>query len=456
MTSLNLNEEAHPQATFCSSTRILSRATDRRPSAPEGLLIASAAWRFLLETIAALDTDCRILVSAGVTDGLADALRTAFPQASIAEGAAGEGTQRADCAVIASGEEADALLTVLPAGLIFVLGSNECSRQTECRLKDARCTIILKTGTMICARTPVPVSACLMTVWAIVPVHNRIAATRRCLAALQQQLYADRIAVLVVDDGSSDGTSEMLKQDYPAVEVIKGDGSLWWTGAVAKAIEAMRPKFRRGDFVLLLNNDVVLQPDTVSILVTKAVADRSVVWSPVAFSGSSAIACGEAGHTLYHMDRMASALLRGASRIETISNFGRCTLYPVEVLDHVKNVDAAGFPHYWGDMDFGLRAKRFGYSFAVTGETCIDVEHGEGATGKHFGFFQTPQTAAGICRYLFSRRSMHNIPDYWRYLSRHERRGRFRKMAFQVGKIIAQHRLFYWLPGKRRGQGTDR
>jgi GT2 family glycosyltransferase len=38
--------------------------------------------------------------------------------------------------------------------------------------------------------------------------------------------------VIVVDDGSSDRTAEEVAENYPKVTILKGDGNLWWTGAI--------------------------------------------------------------------------------------------------------------------------------------------------------------------------------------------------------------------------------
>ena len=63
----------------------------------------------------------------------------------------------------------------------------------------------------------------------VIPVHNRKQYTRDCLHSLQKQTISS-YRVIIVDDGSTDGTREMLRREFPEVIVLTGDGNLFWTG----------------------------------------------------------------------------------------------------------------------------------------------------------------------------------------------------------------------------------
>ena len=47
----------------------------------------------------------------------------------------------------------------------------------------------------------------------VIPVHNRRELTRNCLLSLQKQTYKN-FSVIIVDDGSTDGTSEMIQKEF--------------------------------------------------------------------------------------------------------------------------------------------------------------------------------------------------------------------------------------------------
>jgi len=70
-------------------------------------------------------------------------------------------------------------------------------------------------------------------VFIIIPVHNRREVTLACLANLQQTGDLANFQVVVVDDGSTDGTAEAVRSSYPEVKCLAmaicgGQGrSLW-------------------------------------------------------------------------------------------------------------------------------------------------------------------------------------------------------------------------------------
>src|SRR6266850_1278185 len=74
------------------------------------------------------------------------------------------------------------------------------------------------------------------TVWTCVAVFNRIQYTRKCLELLLAQTYP-RLRTIVVDDGSGDGTYEMVRVEHPEVVLLRGHGSLYWTGAMRLGVE---------------------------------------------------------------------------------------------------------------------------------------------------------------------------------------------------------------------------
>ncbi|WFN58388.1 glycosyltransferase [Synechococcus sp. CCFWC 502] len=84
----------------------------------------------------------------------------------------------------------------------------------------------------------------------VVPVHNKYAVTRRCLAALAYAPTRIPYELIVVDDGSSDGTASALAEEAPGVQVIRHDYSRGFNQACHSGVAASR-----GDFIVLLNND---------------------------------------------------------------------------------------------------------------------------------------------------------------------------------------------------------
>ena len=75
----------------------------------------------------------------------------------------------------------------------------------------------------------------------ILPVRNRKAYTSAILHQLRVQISQcsgeSAIHIVVVDDGSSDGTPELITQTFEEVHLLQGDGDLWWTGAIATGMD---------------------------------------------------------------------------------------------------------------------------------------------------------------------------------------------------------------------------
>ena len=102
-----------------------------------------------------------------------------------------------------------------------------------------------------------------MTIYCVVPVHNRIDMTIQFLDSLDRQTVKESISVLIVDDGSTDGTAQTLhaRSGRFPVQIITGNGNWWWGGSVWQAIQHLKTGAQPGDWVFLANNDTILDPD---------------------------------------------------------------------------------------------------------------------------------------------------------------------------------------------------
>ena len=119
-----------------------------------------------------------------------------------------------------------------------------------------------------------------MTIFCVVPVHNRLGMTLQFLDSLDQQTVHEPISVLIIDDGSTDGTAQSLRAragHFP-LNIITGNGNWWWGGSVWRAIQHLKTKAKSGDWVFLANNDTILDPDYLSYLhETASRNERTVV-----------------------------------------------------------------------------------------------------------------------------------------------------------------------------------
>jgi GT2 family glycosyltransferase len=99
----------------------------------------------------------------------------------------------------------------------------------------------------------------------ILPVHNRKAITLKCLAHLKNQGDLNAYRIVVVDDGSTDGTAQAITYQYPTVKLLEGNGDLWWTGAIRVGMEYA---FSQGaNYCIWLNDDTLPEVGAIQILI---------------------------------------------------------------------------------------------------------------------------------------------------------------------------------------------
>ena len=112
------------------------------------------------------------------------------------------------------------------------------------------------------------------TIAVLMTSFNRRDQTLACLAALSAQRDIEGITVTVfpVDDNSTDSTTEAVRARFPEVNLLHGDGSLFWNGGMRLAFAmAMQRGF---DAYFFLNDDTVLYEDAVRRLIDCAVSDK--------------------------------------------------------------------------------------------------------------------------------------------------------------------------------------
>ena len=215
-------------------------------------------------------------------------------------------------------------------------------------------------------------------IFIVIPVHNRLEYTRQCLACLMAQTYR-KFRIIVVDDGSTDGTDLMIEQEFPDAVVLRGDGNLWWTEAtnwgVRYALQHRRAD--RRDFVLTLNDDTRVNPDYLQTLVD---AYRRywpcLVGSPsvdsdnphkLEYAGSAFELYTAGGRHLAEDYGYDYATLKARTdHVESGSLPGRGTLIPLEVFDKIGLYDSKKYVHYMSDIDFSIRARKAGYKLVVS------------------------------------------------------------------------------------------
>lgn len=215
--------------------------------------------------------------------------------------------------------------------------------------------------------------------WVLIPVHNRKDITLDGLENLKQTQDWEGLNILVVDDGSTDGTYEAVSEQYPGVEILRGDGSLWWGGAMEWG---MKHAMEEGANVLVwLNDDVHPEPGSVAKLAKKADELGDTVLGSVVYPEPEP----ELGYNyttrwgtgLFSLRSMPYEGDKEIQYCELVS--GKMVAIPRKVVEEIGYPNVERFHHHNSDLEYTYRATEHGFDVGVYSE----------ARAKDIGFDHT-------------------------------------------------------------------
>lgn len=182
--------------------------------------------------------------------------------------------------------------------------------------------------------------------------------TVECIKSLKYITYPN-YKILIVDNASMDGSVEYFREKYPEIEIIENKENLGFAGGnnvgIQKAMESEM------DYVLLLNNDTIVDPEFLTELVKVAEKNKRI---------------GIVGPKIYQYENREKILLSGGkilfwrgcipkgcevniiTDVDMIS--GCCMLIKKEVIETIGMLDTTYF-FGWEDADYCISTKKRGY-----------------------------------------------------------------------------------------------
>lgn len=225
----------------------------------------------------------------------------------------------------------------------------------------------------------------------IIPNYNGIKYIENCLVSL-----ADEPArVMVVDNGSSDGSREVVEERFPGVRVIALDKNYGFCGAVNRGIEESGED--KTPYVILLNNDTVVESGFVRALEQALDRDEKVfsgaarmvnMFHPELIDDAGDYYCALGWAFAAGKDKPAADY---RSLREIFSACGGACIYRRSILEKIGLLDENHFA-YLEDVDIGYRARIHGYRNFYVPEAV--VRHaGSGVSGSRHNAFKVKLSA---------------------------------------------------------------
>ncbi len=202
------------------------------------------------------------------------------------------------------------------------------------------------------------------TVVSVVLNSNRRDDTCECLASLCADPYPAH-RVLVLDNGSTDGSVPAIRAAFPDVEIVPLDENLGYAGNNNVGIRAALD--RAADWVFVLNEDTVLAPDCLTRLMSVAASDPRIgVLGPMVYHHDEPTVIQSAGGRLgpywisSHLgqNEVDRGQFREPRPVEWIS--GCAILVRRAVIEQVGPFDARFFL-YWEETEWCVRAAKAGW-----------------------------------------------------------------------------------------------
>ncbi len=195
----------------------------------------------------------------------------------------------------------------------------------------------------------------VLSVVALLACHNRCDLTVRCLQSLFAAVPTGvTLQVVLVDDGSTDGTSKAVASLGLPVEIVQGDGTWFWSQSMAVA-EAVAEQ-SDPDWVLWINDDTVLSPDALLLwyMAAKQRPDGIVVG---AFHSPCLNRLAYSGFDWPDRSSLLIVRLRAPNgTLQRTEGFhGNFAAVPRNARQRIGPVDGR-WPHNYADVDYALRA----------------------------------------------------------------------------------------------------
>ena len=253
-----------------------------------------------------------------------------------------------------------------------------------------------------------------MNTTVIIPNYNGIGFLRDCIDSLKGSEDKD-FKIIVVDDGSTDGSKELIKNEFPDVRLLEHETNRGFASAVNTGIRAADT-----EFVLLLNNDTVVRKHFVRNMERAIMSDGRVFSAsarmlrfddPDIMDGAGDYYCALGWAFAYGKGKKAS---KYDNSREIFSSCAGAAIYRREKLLELGLFDERHFA-YLEDVDIGYRARLSGLKNVYAPDA--EVLHvGSGFSGSRYNEFKVRLSSRNstyiICKNMPILQQLINLPFF--------------------------------------------
>lgn len=230
--------------------------------------------------------------------------------------------------------------------------------------------------------------------YVVTAVHNRFKITEKFVKQLLSQSHKD-LRLVLVDDGCTDGTSEMVKSLVPNSIILEGDGNLWWGGAMHKAYKWLMKNATPDDNILIMNDDTCFENDFIETGLMFLEKNKGCLITGCGYSVNSDKQID--GAVAFYPDKGLYKWQNGTAE-------GNCASTRALIMEYNTMKKIGGFhpvllPHYASDYEYTIRAANKGFKIKAFED--FNYKFDEGTTGNH-------NSKNATLKQIFSKRSVFN------------------------------------------------
>jgi GT2 family glycosyltransferase len=224
----------------------------------------------------------------------------------------------------------------------------------------------------------------------IIPNYNGRHFLKECLESVVAAMQPTD-EVIVVDNGSTDGSQGYIQDSFPQVRLIENSWNTGFSHAVNQGIRQAA-----GDYVFLLNNDTFIEKEAIRHLVEAIETDETVLSvNGLMLDYLRRDRLDGAGDSLtifgWAYRRKMDYLNAGIKSQRVFSSCGGATLYRRKIFDEIGYFDEDYFAYY-EDVDIGFRGNVHGYKNLLAADAVI-YHHRQGTSGQGRNVFKTRLSA---------------------------------------------------------------